>query len=176
MDLEYFSLYHWLIAAVSVDFCYYWAHRCVHELNIGWAAHQVHHSSEDYNISTALRQSVMQRFFTSWFYLPAALFGIHPSILYTHKALNLTYQFWIHTELISTMGSLELIFNTPSHHRVHHGRNHFCIDRNYAGVLIIWDRMFGTFASEFEKDEQIQYGLGMQQGTNRYYVKYILSN
>ena len=141
------------------DFFYYWGHRYVHEWNIGWAAHQVHHSSEDYNLSSALRQSIMQTFFTTWFFLPAATLGIHPSLMYTHYMLNLTFQFWIHTEVISTIGPLEYILNTPSHHRVHHGRNPHCIDKNYAGWLIIWDRMFGTFVSEFENDEKIQYGL-----------------
>ena len=90
---------------------------------------------------------------------PCALLGVHWSLYYAHYGLNLCYQFWIHTELISHLGPLEYILNTPSHHRVHHGRNPFCIDKNYAGVLIIWDRLFGTFASEFSTDEKIQYGL-----------------
>ena len=87
-------------------------------------------------------------------------FQLCSSLLYTHHSLNLAWQFWIHTELIDRLGPLELIFNTPSHHRVHHGKNSFCIDRNYGGVLIIWDRIFGTFASESETSEKIQYGLG----------------
>jgi len=156
---DYYSLEHWLIAAFAVDFSYYWAHRFFHEWNIGWAAHSVHHSSEDYNLSTALRQSILQLQYNEILMAPCALLGVHWSLYYAHYGLNLCYQFWIHTELISHLGPLEYILNTPSHHRVHHGRNPFCIDKNYAGVLIIWDRLFGTFASEFSTDEKIQYGL-----------------
>merc|ERR1712123_409846 len=159
-DMPYHAWWHWGLAALAMDFGYYWAHRGVHELNIGWGAHQVHHSSEDYNASTALRQSAMQNWFANLFYIPFAILGVHPSLFFTHHSINLTYQFWIHTESIKYMGApFEYIFNTPSHHRVHHGRNPFCIDKNYAGVLIIWDRIFGTFASEWDHDEKVQYGL-----------------
>ena len=192
--IPYDTTAHWIIAAFGADFCYYWAHRLVHELSIGWSSHQVHHSSEDYNLSTALRQSIMQTWYTTIPCLGAALFGVHPSMFYTHYrfvtysiltycfhlfqlylSINLTWQFWIHTESIRHMGwFMEFFFNTPSHHRVHHGRNPFCIDKNYAGlgyplcdfelnpnqgVLIIWDRMFGTFQSEFATEEKVQYGL-----------------
>ncbi|KAG7268167.1 hypothetical protein CRUP_002171 [Coryphaenoides rupestris] len=120
-----------------------------------WAAHQVHHSSEYYNLFTALRQSLTQQF-TSWvFYLPMAL-AVPPSVFAVHIEFNLLYQFWIHTEVIRDLGPLEWILNTPSHHRVHHGRNLYCIDKNYGGVLIIWDRLFGTFAPEKDK---VVYGL-----------------
>ncbi|CAG6014065.1 unnamed protein product [Menidia menidia] len=125
------------------------------EVSILWAAHQVHHSSEYYNLTTALRQSLTQQF-TSWvFYLPLAL-ALPPSIFAVHLQLNLLYQFWIHTELIRDLGPLEWVFNTPKHHRVHHGRNVYCIDKNYGGILIIWDRLFGTFALETDK---VIYGL-----------------
>ncbi|KFO90389.1 Alkylglycerol monooxygenase, partial [Buceros rhinoceros silvestris] len=125
------------------------------EVNILWAAHQVHHSSEDYNLFTALRQSILQKY-TSWiFNLPMALF-IPPSVFAVHLQFNLLYQFWIHTEVITNLGPLEWILNTPSHHRVHHGRNPYCIDKNYGGTLIIWDRIFGTFEAE---DEKVVYGL-----------------
>ncbi|MBN3285748.1 ALKMO monooxygenase, partial [Polyodon spathula] len=125
------------------------------KVNIMWAAHQVHHSAEDYNLTTALRQSLTQQY-TSWlFYLPMALL-VPPSVFAVHLQFNLLYQFWIHTELVSNLGPLELVMNTPSHHRVHHGRNSYCIDKNYAGTLIIWDRIFGTFAPESEK---VIYGL-----------------
>ncbi|XP_003252640.2 alkylglycerol monooxygenase [Nomascus leucogenys] len=145
----------WYLTFSGVDFGYYWFHRMAHEVNIMWAGHQTHHSSEDYNLSTALRQSVLQ-IYTSWiFYSPLALF-IPPSVYAVHLQFNLLYQFWIHTEVINNLGPLELILNTPSHHRVHHGRNRYCIDKNYAGVLIIWDRIFGTFEAENEK---IVYGL-----------------
>jgi len=165
-SIPYWSTWHWIAGAFAADFGYYWAHRLVHEFNIAWTSHQVHHSSEDYNLSTALRQSILQQFFTFLCFIPAGFLGVHPSMFYTHLSMNLTWQFWIHTETIRYMGApFEFIFNTPSHHRVHHGRNPFCIDKNYAGVLIIWDRMFGTFESEFyhadgsPRTEEVKYGL-----------------
>ncbi|XP_043545763.1 alkylglycerol monooxygenase isoform X2 [Chiloscyllium plagiosum] len=149
-ELPWDSAWTWWLAFLGVDFAYYWLHRMSHEVNMLWASHQVHHSSEDYNLSTALRQSVLQKYFSWIFNLPMALF-IPPSVFAVHLQFNLLYQFWIHTEIIGNLGPLELILNTPSHHRVHHGRNHYCIDKNYAGTLIIWDRIFGTFAPENEK-------------------------
>ncbi|XP_013874469.1 alkylglycerol monooxygenase [Austrofundulus limnaeus] len=155
LELPWDSAWTWWFTFLGVDFCYYWVHRFAHEVAFLWAAHQVHHSSEYYNLTTALRQSLTQPF-TSWiFYLPIALV-VPPSIFAVHIQLNLLYQFWIHTELISDLGPLEWVFNTPKHHRVHHGRNHYCIDKNYGGILIIWDRLFGTFASESDK---VIYGL-----------------
>ncbi|XP_004676792.1 PREDICTED: alkylglycerol monooxygenase isoform X1 [Condylura cristata] len=155
ISLPWDSPWTWCITFLGVDFGYYWFHRMAHEVNIMWAGHQTHHSSEDYNLSTALRQSVFQ-VYTSWiFYIPLALF-IPPSVYAVHLQFNLLYQFWIHTEVINNLGPLELILNTPSHHRVHHGRNRYCIDKNYAGTLIIWDRIFGTFEAENEK---VSYGL-----------------
>lgn len=153
--LPWDSSWTWWIAFLGVDFAYYWLHRMSHEVNIMWAAHQTHHSSEDYNLSTALRQSILQKYFSWIFNLPMALF-IPPSVYAVHLQFNLLYQFWIHTEIIGNLGPLELILNTPSHHRVHHGRNPYCIDKNYAGTLIIWDRIFGTFEPEKEK---VIYGL-----------------
>ncbi|XP_028927080.1 alkylglycerol monooxygenase isoform X3 [Ornithorhynchus anatinus] len=153
--LPWDSPWTWYLTFLGVDFGYYWFHRMAHEVNIMWAGHQTHHSSEDYNLSTALRQSVIQ-IYTSWiFYCPLACF-IPPSVFAVHLQFNLLYQFWIHTELIDHLGPLELILNTPSHHRVHHGRNRYCIDKNYGGTLIIWDRIFGTFEAEKEK---VLYGL-----------------
>lgn len=153
--LPWDSPWTWYLTFLGVDLGYYWFHRLAHEVNIMWAAHQTHHSSEDYNLSTALRQSVFQ-IYTSWiFYCPLALF-IPPSVYAVHLQFNLLYQFWIHTQLIDNLGPLELILNTPSHHRVHHGRNRYCIDKNYGGTLIIWDRIFGTFKAENEK---VVYGL-----------------
>uniref|UniRef100_A0A8C6U510 Alkylglycerol monooxygenase n=1 Tax=Neogobius melanostomus TaxID=47308 RepID=A0A8C6U510_9GOBI len=155
VTLPWDSPWTWWACLLGVDFCYYWVHRFAHEVAFMWAAHQVHHSSEYYNLSTALRQSLTQPF-TSWiFYIPLAL-AVPPSIFAVHIQLNLLYQFWIHTELIRDLGPLEWIFNTPKHHRVHHGRNEYCIDKNYGGILIIWDRLFGTFAEESEK---VIYGL-----------------
>jgi len=156
-ELPWDSLMTWIVTAILVDFAYYWVHRAAHELNILWAAHQVHHSSEDYNMTTALRQSLMQGFGSMPFYLPLAFF-IPPTQTIVHQQFNLIYQFWIHTEVVDNIGPLEYILNTASHHRVHHGSNRYCLDKNYAGVLIIWDRMFGTFAQE-RKDEKIVYGL-----------------
>nr|XP_042116629.1 alkylglycerol monooxygenase isoform X4 [Peromyscus maniculatus bairdii] len=155
VDLPWDSPWTWYLTFLGVDFGYYWFHRMAHEINIIWAAHQAHHSSEDYNLSTALRQSVLQQY-SSWiFYSPLALF-IPPPVFAVHIQFNLLYQFWIHTEVVRSLGPLELILNTPSHHRVHHGRNRYCIDKNYAGTLIIWDRMFGTFEAE---NERVVYGL-----------------
>ncbi|GFY57767.1 alkylglycerol monooxygenase [Trichonephila inaurata madagascariensis] len=125
-------------------------------INFIWAAHQVHHSSEEYNLTTALRQSVLLSQILWIFYLPVALI-VPPAAFLVHFQLTFVYQFWIHTEFIKTIGPFEYILNTASHHRVHHGRNRYCIDKNYAGVLIIWDRIFGTF--EAEKEEDIAYGL-----------------
>lgn len=149
-ELPWDSAWTWWFSFLGVDFGYYWVHRFAHEVSILWAAHQVHHSSEYYNLTTALRQSLTQQF-TSWvFYLPLALIA-PPSIFAVHIQLNLLYQFWIHTELISDLGPLEWVFNTPKHHKVHHGKNLYCIDKNYGGILIIWDRLFGTFAPETDK-------------------------
>jgi len=147
----------WIVAAIGIDFCYYWVHRAAHEVNLLWAAHQVHHSAEEYNLTTALRQSAFQTFGSWPFYLPLALF-VPPSHALVHKELNLLYQFWIHTELVPTLGPLDYILNTASHHKVHHGANRYCLDKNYAGVLIIWDRMFGTFEPE-NPEVEIVYGL-----------------
>lgn len=156
-DLPWDSTTTWVVGFIGMDFLYYWFHRAAHEINVLWAAHQTHHSSEDYNLSTALRQSAFQWIGSMFFYLPNA-FLVPPSVHLVHLEINILFQFWIHTQLIDTIGPLEYILNTASHHRVHHGRNPYCIDKNYAGTLIIWDRMFGTFAAE-RKDEQIAYGL-----------------
>ena len=141
----------WLLCFLGVDFCYYWFHRMSHELNFLWAAHVVHHQSEEYNLGVALRQSAFQGAFSWVFYLPLALVGFPPLVFAVVASFNTLYQFWIHTQLIDRLGPLEWILNTPSHHRVHHGQNHQYIDRNHAGTLIIWDRLFGTFEPESEK-------------------------
>jgi alkylglycerol monooxygenase len=136
---------------LGVDFLYYWFHRMSHEIGAFWAAHSVHHQSEEYNLSVALRQGAFQSFFSWVFYLPLAVLGFPPATFITCSALNTLYQFWIHTRLIGKLGPLEWVLNTPSHHRVHHGRNPRYIDRNHAGSLIIWDRMFGTFVEETDE-------------------------
>lgn len=161
VNIEWDNPYLWYFTAIGVDFCYYWVHRACHEIQILWAQHQVHHSSEEFNMAVGLRQSFVQGWCGFLFYLPLA-FGVPPSLFVTHQQFNLLYQFWIHTRAVKTLGPLEFIFNTPKHHRVHHGSNLYCLDKNYGGVLIIWDRMFGTFADEREKEEII-YGLVFNQ-------------
>ncbi|AUX45809.1 hypothetical protein SOCE26_073050 [Sorangium cellulosum] len=138
----------WLACFAAVDFCYYWAHRASHEVGFLWAAHEVHHQSEDYNLSVALRQSWLQRAFFWPFYWPLALLGFPPVVLLTTYSLNTLYQFWIHTRLVGRLGVLERVLNTPSHHRVHHGVDAEYLDKNYGGVLIVWDRLFGSFRQE----------------------------
>lgn len=146
----------WTAALLGWDFAYYWFHRSEHRIRILWACHVNHHSSEHYNLSTALRQP--------WtpcpallFYPPLALLGVDPGLIMISGGLNLIYQYWIHTEAIRKMPRwFEFIFNTPSHHRVHHGSNDEYLDMNYAGALIIWDRMFGTFT---EENARVRFGL-----------------
>ncbi|PKG97626.1 sterol desaturase family protein [Paraglaciecola sp. MB-3u-78] len=151
------SWWMWVTAFVLYDFCYYWNHRLGHEMNILWAAHVVHHSSEEYNLTTALRQSGSS--FFSWiFYLPMAILGFEPLVLITVGSLNLIYQFWVHTRHIPKLGWYEWVFVTPSNHRVHHAQNQIYIDRNYGGVFIIWDRLFGSFQEELEAEKPI-YGI-----------------
>lgn len=158
--LRFFTVpdkWYWLVVLfLGVDFFYYWAHRMSHEINLFWAGHVVHHQSEEYNLSVALRQGALQKVFTAGFYLPLALLGFSPAWFLLLSAYNTLYQFWIHTEAIRNMGPLEYIFNTPSHHRVHHGRNPRYIDRNHGGTLIIWDMLFGTFQQE---EEKVVYGI-----------------
>jgi alkylglycerol monooxygenase len=147
---------YWVSLFLLVDLAYYWAHRMSHEINLFWGGHVVHHQSEDYNLSVALRQSSFQVVWTFAFSLPLAFIGFDTLDFALVSALNTLYQFWIHTETIKKLGWLEYIFNTPSHHRVHHGRNPKYIDKNHAGSLIIWDRMFGTFQKE---EEHPTYGI-----------------
>ena len=145
------SLLPWAIAFVGVDFLYYWWHRASHEVSMLWAVHIVHHQSEDYNLAVALRQAWLSGV-TSWaFYLPLAILGVPPLVFAATLSLSTLYQFWIHTRLIGRLGPLELVLNTPSHHRVHHGRNARYLDKNYAATLIVWDRLFGTFEAEAEE-------------------------
>ncbi|MDP5132128.1 MAG: sterol desaturase family protein [Paraglaciecola sp.] len=144
----------WLSVFVLYDFCYYWNHRFGHEISMLWAAHVVHHSSEEYNLTTALRQSSSS--FLSWvFYLPLAIIGVEPLLLISVGALNLIYQFWVHTRHVPKLGWFELIFVSPSNHRVHHAQNAVYIDKNYGGVFILWDRLFGTFQEELATDPVI---------------------
>jgi len=141
------------------DLSYYWFHRISHENRLFWASHVVHHSSKHYNLSTALRQTWTGGFYSFIFWIWLPLLGFHPGMIIFQMGISLLYQFWIHTELIKKMPNwFEAFFNTPSHHRVHHGSNPIYLDRNHAGILIIWDRMFGTFQPELE-EEKVIFGL-----------------
>jgi sterol desaturase/sphingolipid hydroxylase (fatty acid hydroxylase superfamily) len=141
----------WPLVMLGQDFSYYWSHRAHHVVRVLWASHVVHHSSRRFNLSTALRQTWTG--FTSWvFYLPMIALGVHPGVLAFASSLNLLYQFWIHTERIDRMPRwFEAVFNTPSHHRVHHASQGSYLDRNFAGILIVWDRWFGSFEPEGER-------------------------
>ena len=146
------NVWTFLLAFLMWDLCYYWEHRLAHTVNLFWGGHVVHHQSEDFNLSVALRQTSTGFIWGFPFFLPMALLGIHPVQFVLVGGLNLLYQFWIHTEHIDRMPRwFEAVMNTPSHHRVHHGRDPKYIDKNYAGVFIIWDRMFGTFKKEEER-------------------------
>lgn len=147
------------------DLAYYWFHRIAHERRFFWASHIVHHSSQHYNLTTALRQTWTGTLGLNFiFWLPLVYIGFPPLMVLMFSALSLVYQFWIHTETIGRMGPFEWVMNTPSHHRVHHAINAKYLDTNYAGVLIIWDRMFGTFVAEDDK-EKPRYGIVSQLGT-----------
>jgi len=152
----------WAWAAIFFleDLTYYWFHRISHERRFWWAAHVNHHSSQHYNLSTALRQTWTGGLNGTWaLWLPLALLGFPPSMIAIEKSISLVYQFWIHTEAIKRLPApIEAVFNTPSHHRVHHARNPRYLDSNYAGVLIIWDRLFATFAAE-DTGEPPRYGI-----------------
>jgi sterol desaturase/sphingolipid hydroxylase (fatty acid hydroxylase superfamily) len=158
LELSAQNLWVWVFAFVFYDFCYYWNHRLGHERNVLWAAHSVHHQSEDYNLSTALRQTSTGWIFGWIFYLPMALLGIPPLVFLTVAALNLLYQFWVHTRHIPKLGWFEWVFISPSNHRVHHAQNAVYMDRNYGGVFIIWDRLFGTFQEELD-EEPVVFGV-----------------
>ena len=148
----------WLLLFFAEDLCYYTYHRSHHEVRLLWAAHENHHSSERYHFATALRQSWTTPFTSFWFWIPLPLLGFHPVMVMTQQAISLLYQFFIHTELVGRLGPLEWVFNTPSHHRVHHASNPRYLDRNHGGILIIWDRLFGSFVAE-RADDPPHYGL-----------------
>jgi len=149
-----------ILAFVLEDLTYYWIHRMGHRMRWMWAAHVIHHSSQHYNLSTALRQTWTGDFTPGVFFRwPLFILGIHPSVVFFCAGFNLVYQFWIHTEAVDRCPKwFEAIFNTPSHHRVHHANNPRYLDANYAGVFIIWDKIFGTYVPEL-KEEPCNYGL-----------------
>jgi sterol desaturase/sphingolipid hydroxylase (fatty acid hydroxylase superfamily) len=150
------ALASWTVVFVLADLAYYWLHRLSHEINFLWAGHVVHHSSEEYNLTVALRQSSLDGLVSWVFYMPLAVIGIPWIMFAVCHGINLIYQFWIHTREIDKLGPLETVMNTPSHHRVHHGVNPKYQDRNYAGVFIVWDKLFGTFVPE---EEEPVYGI-----------------
>lgn len=163
---QYFSLplmdaghwFTWVLAMVLYDLCYYWLHRIAHERTIFWASHVAHHQSEDYNLTTALRQT-STGFLLNWiFYIPMYLLGIPAEVVVTVGSINLIYQFWVHTEHIGKLGWYEWIFVTPSNHRVHHAQNDRYLDKNYGGLFILWDRLFGTFQEECD-DDPVVFGI-----------------
>lgn len=133
---------------LGVDFCFYWFHRFAHVMALPWATHVVHHSSEELNLIVALRQSAFEDVIAAVFYLPLAWIGFPPAWFAAMFSFNLNWQFWCHTRMVGKLGPIEWVFNTPSHHRVHHARNPEYLDKNYAGTLIVWDRLFGTFVEE----------------------------
>ena len=146
-----------LLLVVLQDFAYYWFHRLAHRINFLWASHITHHSSEEFNLAVALRQSSFQQFFSWPLYLPLAFAGFPPEWLVGVHGMNLIYQFWFHTREVDQLPAwFESIFNTPSHHRVHHGTNPQYLDKNYGGIFIIWDKLFGTFEPEVE---EVRYGI-----------------
>ena len=157
-DLSPRGLLLWTLAMIAFDLCYYWSHRMGHEISILWAAHAVHHQSEDYNLSTALRQTSTGFLFSWIFYVPLFVLGLPFEVFVTVNALNLIYQFWVHTQLVDKLGWLDRVLVTPSNHRVHHAQNEIYVDRNYGGIFILWDRLFGTFQEELE-EEPVVFGV-----------------
>ena len=151
--------YWWVVLFFLDDFIYYWHHRLNHEVRILWAGHVSHHNSEYYHFGTALRQGVCERVLKYFFWMPLPLLGFHPLMVVSMLSFSLIYQFWLHTQRVAKLSPiLEFIFNTPSHHRVHHASNPRYLDRNHGGTLIIWDRLFGSFAEETDI-EPVRYGV-----------------
>ncbi len=156
-DAFWTSLPGWLLALVFYDLCYYWLHRMGHESAVLWAAHAVHHQSQDYNLSTALRQTSSGALLGWIFYVPMALAGVPPLVFGVVALIDLLYQFWVHTEQVGKLGWFDRWFCSPSNHRVHHAVNDAYLDKNYGGILILWDRLFGTFKDE-DDQEKCVYG------------------
>jgi sterol desaturase/sphingolipid hydroxylase (fatty acid hydroxylase superfamily) len=155
-DLSWAGNWLWIFVFFGDDFSFYWHHRLSHQVRILWAAHSNHHSSQDYNLAVALRQSWTEGSYKYLFYIWMPFLGVPPTMVFVMAAISLVYQFFLHTQVVRKTGFLEYVFNTPSHHRVHHGTNLQYLDKNYAGILIIWDRFFGSFEPE---NETVVYGL-----------------
>lgn len=154
-DLPADSPWVWLLALVLYDFCYYWLHRAGHEVGVLWAAHVVHHQSERYNLSTALRQTGSGVLLGWLFYVPLAVLGVPVEVFAVAAVIDLLYQYWIHTELVPKLGWFDRVFASPSNHRAHHAVNDRYLDRNYGGIFILWDRLFGTFVEEADDDPPV---------------------
>lgn len=164
MTLPVDAWWTWLLGLLVYDFFYYWHHRMSHEVSVLWATHVVHHSSEEFNLSTALRQT-SSRFLLGWvFYLPMAILGFPVLVFVVVGLIDLLYQFWIHTEQVGKLGWYDRVFASPSNHRVHHAVNDKYLDKNYGGILILWDRMFGTYLDE-DDAEPCVYGTRSRLGT-----------
>ncbi|USG61118.1 sterol desaturase family protein [Sneathiella marina] len=157
------NLWTWILALLAADLSYYWMHRVEHQIRLLWASHSVHHSSQDYNLTVGFRLSFVDGLFEWAFLVPMILLGFNPFQAIVALVLVAQYQHWIHTERVGKLGWLDALFNTPSNHRVHHGSNSRYLDKNYGGILMIWDRMFGTFERE---DEKVVYGLTRNIRTN----------
>ncbi|MES2799067.1 MAG: sterol desaturase family protein [Bacteroidota bacterium] len=157
VQFEFSNVWVAIIGFIVFDFLFYWSHRWGHEWNVMWGAHIVHHQSKEFNLSVALRQSWFHNLLMFWFFFPMVLFGLHPMMLVLIVAVSTLAQYWIHTKFIGKLSKwIELIFNTPSHHRVHHATNKHYLDKNYGAVFIIWDRIFGTFE---EEQEEVVFGI-----------------
>jgi len=157
------TLWTWVLAILAADFTYYWMHRFEHEHRILWASHSVHHSSQDYNLTVSFRLSLLEGLFEWLFLIPMILMGFNPFQAIVALILVAQYQHWLHTERIGKLGWLDEVFNTPSIHRVHHGSNTQYLDKNYGGILIVWDKLFGTYQAE---EEKVIYGLTRNIHTN----------
>ncbi|MCW5908747.1 MAG: sterol desaturase family protein [Chitinophagales bacterium] len=150
------QLFNYFLVIVIADFCQYWLHRFSHEINIMWAGHVTHHSNSEYNLSVAVRQSAVEGIYTWVFFMPLAFFGIPWQLFVLAYSVSLLWQFLVHTQFVKRLGFLETFMATPSHHRVHHGKNERYIDKNYGAFFIVWDKLFGTFEPETEK---VEYGI-----------------
>jgi len=161
------SWWSWPLAILAADLTYYWMHRCEHRVRLLWTYHSVHHSSPEFNFSTALRLAWIEALFTWIFFVPMVVAGFDPAQVVAALAIVIAYQSWIHTEKLGKLGFLEAVLNTPSNHRVHHGRNPIYLDKNYGGILIIWDKMFGTYEPETEK---VMFGITEPVGSSNPFV------
>lgn len=161
------SWWSWLLAVLLADLTYYWMHRCEHRVRLLWTYHSVHHSSPEFNFSTALRLAWVEALFTWIFFVPMVVIGFDPAQVIGAFAVVIAYQSWIHTEKFGQVRILDAVLNTPSNHRVHHGRNRIYLDKNFGGILIIWDKLFGTYAPE---TEEVLFGITKPVGSSNPFV------